>query len=65
MTITRSSTTITFNDSTTQATGVPTPNSVGQIPISNSSNQYTMATLTAGTGITITNASGSITISRP
>jgi hypothetical protein len=62
MTITTSGTNITFNDSTTQSTAVTTPSAVGQIPIANSSNKYTMATLTAGTGITITNASGSITI---
>jgi hypothetical protein len=38
------------------------PASNGQIPIATSSNVYTPATLTAGTGVTITNASGSVTI---
>ena len=33
----------------------------GQLPIGNGTN-YTLATLTAGTNVTITNASGSITI---
>ena len=37
MSITQSGTAITFNDATTQGTGVPTPNAVGQIPIANSS----------------------------
>jgi len=42
--------------------GITTTPSNGQIPIGNGTN-YTAANLTAGTGITITNASGSITIS--
>ena len=42
-------------------TGITTTPSNGQIPIGNGTN-YTAATLTAGTGISITNASGSITI---
>ena len=42
-------------------TGITTTPSNGQIPIGNGSN-YTAATLTQGTGITITNASGAITI---
>lgn len=42
-------------------TGITTTPTNGQIPIGNGTN-YTAATLTAGTGISITNASGSITI---
>jgi hypothetical protein len=38
------------------------PTVVGQIPISTSGSIYTPATLTAGTGISITNSSGSIVI---
>lgn len=43
-------------------TGIPAPTAVGQIPIGNSGDTYTPATLTQGTGIAITDASGSITI---
>ena len=42
-------------------TGITTTPSNGQLPIGNGTN-YTAATLTAGAGIGITNASGSITI---
>ena len=42
-------------------TGITTTPSNGQIPIGNGTN-YTAATLTAGAGITITNASGSVTV---
>jgi len=42
-------------------TGITTTPTNGQIPIGNGTN-YTAATLTAGTGTSITNASGSITI---
>jgi hypothetical protein len=42
-------------------TGITTTPTNGQIPIGNGTN-YTAATLTAGANITITNASGSITI---
>lgn len=42
-------------------TGTTTTPSNGQIPIGNGTN-YTAATLTAGSGISVTNASGSITI---
>ena len=42
-------------------TGITTTPSNGQIPIGNGTN-YTAATLTAGSGISITNASGSITV---
>lgn len=38
------------------------PSAVGQIPINTTGNTYTPATLTAGTNVTITNASGAITI---
>lgn len=39
------------------------PSAVGQVPIATSGNVYAAATLTAGTGIGISNSSGSITIS--
>jgi len=42
--------------------GIATTPSNGQIPIGNGTN-YTAATLTAGTGISISNGSGSITVS--
>jgi hypothetical protein len=42
-------------------TGITTTPANGQIPVGNGTN-YTAATLTAGAGIGITNASGSITI---
>jgi hypothetical protein len=42
-------------------TGITTTPSNGQIPIGNGTN-YTAATLTAGAGIGITNASGSVTV---
>jgi len=42
--------------------GIASTPTNGQIPIGNGTN-YTAATLTAGTGISITNASGSITLS--
>jgi hypothetical protein len=42
-------------------TGITTTPSNGQVPIGNGTN-YTAATLTGGNGISITNASGSITI---
>lgn len=42
-------------------TGITTTPANGQIPIGNGTN-YTAATLTAGSGITVTNAAGSITI---
>ena len=42
-------------------TGITTTPSNGQIPIGNGTN-YTAATLTAGNGISITNASGAVTI---
>lgn len=38
------------------------PSAVGQIPINTSGNTYTPATISQGTGITVTNGSGSITI---
>lgn len=43
-------------------TGLTTAPASGQLLIGNSSNGYTLASLTQGTGITITSASGSITI---
>lgn len=44
-------------------TGTTTaPSAVGQIPIATSGNIYTPATLTQGTGITVGNASGAVTI---
>lgn len=44
-------------------TGTTTaPSAVGQIPIATSGNVYTPATLTQGTGITVGNASGAVTI---
>lgn len=53
-----------LNPSTTRLRAVLTDNSIpsnGQIPIGNGTN-YTNATITAGTGISITNGAGSITI---
>lgn len=53
-----------FNPSTTRLRAVLTDNSIpsnGQLPIGNGTN-YTNATITAGTGISVTNGAGSITI---
>lgn len=54
-----SATTIAVNKGGTGLASTPTS---GQLLIGNSSNGYTLGTLTAGTGITVANASGSITI---
>ena len=47
--ISGSSPSLTFSDGSTQNTAVSSPSAVGQVPIGNSSNGYTAATITAGT----------------
>lgn len=74
MTINVAGSNITFSDNTVQSTAFISPLAIsqgglnltatptnGQIPIGNGTG-YTLSTITGGTGINITNASGSVTV---